>query len=68
MAKPYKYADDNDDSPVLLGETEAWTIAFEKWTRMDHTEAFANARLLSKSDFEEMYPDLPPLPAEAFAD
>jgi len=47
---------------------EAWLFNETKneWQEMNTADAMYKAKLLSKETFEKMYPDLPPLPAEAF--
>jgi hypothetical protein len=47
---------------------EAWLFneVKHRWQEMHPADAMTKAKLVTKTVFEIMYPDLPPLPAEAF--
>jgi hypothetical protein len=57
-----------EDLPVRLVSTpaEGWVFGKGQWQEMNAADAISKAKLMSKEDFETTFPDLPPLPAEAF--
>jgi hypothetical protein len=56
-----------DLDPVVFNDTEAWICVDGKaWDKLNHAEAINYAGLMSKEEFEEAYPGLPPLPVGAF--
>lgn len=66
---PVRYAFPPLDSG-LHGEAwwlPGWPHPEATWQKMDSAEIGMNARPLSKAVFEDQFPDLPPLPKEAFS-
>jgi hypothetical protein len=62
-----KYAN-LDLDPVRLTDNEAWICIDGEWKPLNPAEASNHAGLMSKEEFEECYPEVPPLPVGAFAD
>jgi hypothetical protein len=54
--------------PVRFRGQEAWLFSMRtlQWVPLHPAEAHCKAALLTREEFEDMYPDLPPLPIEAF--
>jgi hypothetical protein len=53
---------------VRYTQTEAWLYSrrTHRWEPLHPAEAFCKAYVLTKESFERQFPDLPPLPPEAF--
>jgi hypothetical protein len=63
-----KYAYWEELAVRLEPSGEAWLFneIKKEWVPMNAADAMSKARLLTEAEFNEMYPDLPPLPTEAF--
>ena len=57
-----------EGNPVRYTDIESWIFDYNgKWREWQSTgEILTNAHRLTKDAFERDYPNLPPLPAEAF--
>ena len=60
MNKPY-YCD-YGGVPTIVGETRAWSFVDGAWKEINHTEAYAEARLIGEHEFRQLFGKLPPLP------
>lgn len=58
-----------DGKPVRYNHrTEAWWCANDEWRPIPIAEVGVAATVLTEKDFNTFFPDLPPLPPEAFKD
>ena len=55
-----------EDFPVKFTATEAWACLRERWEEFHPAEAYHDAKVLSEAEFKKSFPNLPPLPPEAF--
>jgi hypothetical protein len=52
--------------PAYWTPGEAWVFSRGDWRRMNSSDVGHAGGVLSDADFAYMFPNLPPLPAEAF--
>ena len=52
---------------ALLSNVEAWACISGSWEPIDPLEVSDSGRVVSAEVFDALFPDLPELPAEAFA-
>jgi hypothetical protein len=57
-----------DLQPVLYSpRREAWTLTLDgRWLPADYAECMHSGTALSRALFDRLFPDLPPLPKDAF--
>lgn len=59
----YAYLDGN---AARVTDGDGWWFAGGRWERMPSGAEIAAAKLITKAEFDQMFPKLPPLPARAF--
>ena len=64
MPEP-KYGD-FDTIASRFDAREAWVLHPDGWVEINHASHDNAVRELSKADFEKLFPDVPPLPPQAF--
>jgi hypothetical protein len=52
--------------PAYYTPREAWAFFNGDWKRVSAVDVAHSARVVSEAEFAAMYPNLPPLPDEAF--
>jgi hypothetical protein len=55
-----------DGRPVFYTHREAWVFALDSWVRVESVEVSLDGQPLSEKAFAARFPNLPPLPEEAF--
>jgi hypothetical protein len=55
-----------DDLPALYTHRESWAFVRGSWMSVDPAEVYRDGRLISEKAFAARFPNLPPLPEEAF--
>jgi hypothetical protein len=55
-----------DGIPSRSNEREAWVLHRAGWVEINHAEHNDAARELTKEEFDQLFPNLPPLPSTAF--
>jgi hypothetical protein len=54
-----------DGIPSRYNASEAWVL-HDKWVKINSVSHNNAVRELTKQEFDQLFPDAPPLPAEAF--
>jgi hypothetical protein len=57
-----------DGEPIVWAPGEAWVFRDKSWVPTNSSEVGMGARVLSKSDFDKLYPSVPGLPSSAFCE
>jgi hypothetical protein len=56
-----------DGIPSRSDDRRAWVLHGDRWTEINHASHNNAVRELTKAEFDALFPDVPPLPADAFA-
>jgi hypothetical protein len=56
-----------DDFATRFTDSEAWEFIGGQWKELNLGDAHHKAKLMSEDDFKSVFPQLPPLPSNAFA-
>jgi hypothetical protein len=55
-----------DGSASRYDDDEAWVLQDDGWVQINQASHGNAVRPLSKEDYDDLFPDLPPLPYQAF--
>ncbi len=55
-----------DGQPMRFTLAMAWWLVDGAWRKADLADALNNGSVMTEANFEKMFPDLPPLHADAF--
>jgi hypothetical protein len=57
-----------DDFATRFTHSEAWWYSehWKKWVQINPADAFTSAKLLTEEEYHHIFPNLPPLPRNAF--
>jgi len=65
MAEPYYGS--FDGLACRYTESEAWVLHTEQWVQLNSVSVNNAVSELTKAEFDELFPDTPPLPPKAFS-